>query len=335
MCAQQFKFKNQVKAKPVVKQGRKTTVLFYKYPGCLFKGCSVFNNAKLTEIRLKKGGRMKNNLLLCLVTGLLVLIISSIAWADNPTKDELKALIETNSAAISSNTGETADNTAAINDNAGDIADNTADINDNAGDIADNTADISTNANNIADNTADISTNANNIADILDRLEILESFHPCMKGRFCDMQNGTVRDNKTGLIWLKDASCMGEMTWWDARADVSMVYHSRCGLTDFSEMGDWRLPTIDEWEAFIEDSIEDGYRTPVLCDATGLYPTSEGDPFLGVISDEYWSDTPDDSLGEGYAWICDMGSEGDLYPEFFQPVSTSSINYVWPVRSAD
>ena len=27
------------------------------------------------------------------------------------------------------------------------------------------------------------------------------------EGRFTDLENGTVRDNETGLIWLKNANC--------------------------------------------------------------------------------------------------------------------------------
>lgn len=34
--------------------------------------------------------------------------------------------------------------------------------------------------------------------------------------RFTDNGNGTVTDNLTGLIWLKDANCFGKRFWADA-----------------------------------------------------------------------------------------------------------------------
>ncbi|MDR4498241.1 MAG: DUF1566 domain-containing protein [Candidatus Scalindua sp.] len=38
--------------------------------------------------------------------------------------------------------------------------------------------------------------------------------------RFTDNGNGTVTDNRTGLIWLQNANVAGLRTWADALADV-------------------------------------------------------------------------------------------------------------------
>ena len=38
--------------------------------------------------------------------------------------------------------------------------------------------------------------------------------------RFTDNGNGTVVDNDSGLIWLKDAHCLGIMNWYDATNSV-------------------------------------------------------------------------------------------------------------------
>lgn len=59
--------------------------------------------------------------------------------------------------------------------------------------------------------------------------------------RFTDNSNGTVTDNLTGLVWLKNASCSGGMTWaaamgW-ATALESGPFSWSCGLTDGSVAG--------------------------------------------------------------------------------------------------
>ena len=39
--------------------------------------------------------------------------------------------------------------------------------------------------------------------------------------RFTDNSDGTVTDNLTGLIWLKDANCFGDRTWISALSDAN------------------------------------------------------------------------------------------------------------------
>ena len=76
--------------------------------------------------------------------------------------------------------------------------------------------------------------------------------------RFKDMGDGTIRDNVSGLIWLKDASCVdlphtdaaGGANWKDANVGAAELAWGTCGLADESEPGDWRLPTRAEWIAF-------------------------------------------------------------------------------------
>ena len=43
--------------------------------------------------------------------------------------------------------------------------------------------------------------------------------------RFTDNGHGTVTDNQTGLICLKDANCFGENTWSQALSDCSSLAH--------------------------------------------------------------------------------------------------------------
>ena len=145
---------------------------------------------------------------------------------------------------------------------------------------------------------------------------------PC--DRFSDLNNGTVRDNDTGLIWLKNANCFGRKNWADAMADAAGLAHGSCGLTDGSVAGDWDLPTKEEWPAFVDKS----YSWPALCNAAGTGKWSEGDAFTGVQSDTYWSST--EKVDEtDRAWRVYMDSGGvDNGPK-------SNDYYVWPVRSGN
>ena len=63
-----------------------------------------------------------------------------------------------------------------------------------------------------------------------------------------DCGNGTVTDQLTGLIWLKDATCLGRMTYADANRAAQDLKEGDCGLTDKSVAGHWRLPTLSEWQ---------------------------------------------------------------------------------------
>jgi hypothetical protein len=66
-------------------------------------------------------------------------------------------------------------------------------------------------------------------------------------GRWCDQGDGTVKDMTTGLVWLQDASCMGQMNWNAAiEQPITNLRNGDCGLTDGSVWGDWRLPSLNE-----------------------------------------------------------------------------------------
>lgn len=75
-------------------------------------------------------------------------------------------------------------------------------------------------------------------------------------GRWCDNNNGTVRDMSTGLLRLKDAGWGDQYQFWVFTGNPSDTNaHDRAAqvkastpatLTDGSAEGDWRLPTIKE-----------------------------------------------------------------------------------------
>ena len=110
---------------------------------------------------------------------------------------------------------------------------------------------------------------------------------PPLKDRFTDNSDGTVTDNLTGLIWLKNANCFGLRTWNNALSDCNGLADGMCGLTDGSIAGDWRLSNRTE----LLSLIHDGYYRPAISNTAGTAQWTEGDPFTNVQSEEYWSST--------------------------------------------
>jgi hypothetical protein len=108
-------------------------------------------------------------------------------------------------------------------------------------------------------------------------------------GRFVDNNNGTVTDNQTGLIWLKEGQCttffLGDNTnhnyrpWSEAIVAANKLAVGYCGLSDGSKAGDWRLPNVNE----LLSLIDRGHFNPAL-------PT--GCPLAAsTIASVYWSST--------------------------------------------
>jgi len=75
--------------------------------------------------------------------------------------------------------------------------------------------------------------------------------------RFIDQGDGTVRDNLTGLIWLKEADCFGMPPWGQALSFANGLASGQCWLSDGSHAGDWRLPNREELESLIDFSQHD------------------------------------------------------------------------------
>ena len=129
---------------------------------------------------------------------------------------------------------------------------------------------------------------------------------------FTDNSDGTVTDNLTGLIWLKNASCFGQIDWTTALTDTSTLNNGDCGLSDGSNEKDWRLPNFNE----LRSLIDPGRTDPAL-------PAAH--PFIGVQSDVYWSSTTNEDFTDR-AWIVWLDS-GDV------SYYIKNLNYyVWPVR---
>ena len=150
-------------------------------------------------------------------------------------------------------------------------------------------------------------------------------------GRWCDNDDGTVKDMTTGLVWLKNASWGGQRPWRrddspdcsesphpcydDAHARAGLLYAGASGtdLSDGSVVGDWRLPTKSELVGITQGTE---------------YVSSSNIHFTGVQSEpyRYWSSTTLDSL-INHAWAVRM-SDGEVDADN----KNSNITWVWPVR---
>ena len=125
--------------------------------------------------------------------------------------------------------------------------------------------------------------------------------------RFTDHGNGTVTDNRTGLMWSRNGRIVAPMNWADA------LFYCTHYLNDPGAAGytDWRLPNIRELKS-LYDSISYDDFMPL-----------ESHPFINVQSDYYWSSTTDEP---DLAWILHVGDGILGHGE------KSSNTYVWPVR---
>lgn len=115
-----------------------------------------------------------------------------------------------------------------------------------------------------------------------------------------DNGDGTV--TAEGLIWLRDATCIGKMTYADATAAVKRLKSGDCGLKDGSRAGDWRLP--DEYDLRNRMGDTQAFK---------------------VVYSFYWTSTP--SVYGNAHMIVGMGAGGAK-----PGVDTHSL-YVWAIRN--
>ncbi len=136
--------------------------------------------------------------------------------------------------------------------------------------------------------------------------------------RFMDNNDGTVTDNLTGLMWLKDADCMtsqypyltGGLTWEEALDFVKGINNGtypNCSAGYY----DWRMPNRKEIMS--------------LTDRSQSYPAlPAGFPFINVQPNWYWTSTISADFTK-VAWDLRMW---DGYLNVFGDYDRN----VWPVR---
>jgi hypothetical protein len=132
--------------------------------------------------------------------------------------------------------------------------------------------------------------------------------------RFTDNVDGTVTDNLTGLIWLKNADCFGQKTWDEALIDCNGLASGACGLTDGSVAGNWRLPHVRELFSLIDFAT-----------------------FPVVLLNQFFSNVIQDDT----SWWTSTNSISSKYNAYYVQISDAtsvssggktSSYHVWPVR---
>jgi hypothetical protein len=147
--------------------------------------------------------------------------------------------------------------------------------------------------------------------------------------RFTDNSDGTVTDNLTGLMWMKEANCIGDVHGIfdnDVTSGDGRVYWQR-GLDFVKELNattydcnattvytDWRLPNARELESLVDVS----QVNPAL---------SPGHPFSGVVSSNYWSSSSGEAFPD-YAWYVYFGNGSVYWVD-----KDAFTSHVWPVRA--
>lgn len=137
---------------------------------------------------------------------------------------------------------------------------------------------------------------------------------PWPNPRFTDNVNGTMTDNLTGLVWLKNANCFGLNLWATAIASANALSNGSCGLSDGSIAGTWRLPNRKELKSLVNRQ----QANPAMW--------LNGQGFTSVQSYFYWSSsTSADSPGSAFYVNMNYGYlGGDIKGNIFN---------VWPVHS--
>lgn len=84
--------------------------------------------------------------------------------------------------------------------------------------------------------------------------------------RFIDCGDGTIKDTKTGLMWVKEGS-KDEMKWDDA--------NNYCKGSELGGYSDWRLPTRLELESILDLEKYDPAINPIFkCESAGYWTST-------------------------------------------------------------
>jgi hypothetical protein len=102
------------------------------------------------------------------------------------------------------------------------------------------------------------------------------------KNQYTVLTNGTVKDNKTGLIWQQAVTTQND--WKGAKDDCA-------GLRLGGFSSGWRLPTKLELETLVDFGVAG--------------PTIDSTAFPSTPGNRFWTSTPCGG-GSGYAWAVDF-----------------------------
>jgi len=145
--------------------------------------------------------------------------------------------------------------------------------------------------------------------------------------RFINNSDGTITDKLTGLVWLKESRCLETLggvttkdgsTWLDALVWTKSLSNGKCGLSDKSVEGQWRLPNINELEILVDYSRAGTHMQNAL--------SYEAQKIFGDTQSGFWSSTTS-AFDNGYAW-CILMKHGEAR------INTKKAYLaVWPIRN--
>ena len=117
--------------------------------------------------------------------------------------------------------------------------------------------------------------------------------------RFTDHGNGTITDNSSGRMWVKDAASSGEMIWFAAK--------TYCSDLNYGGHSDWRMPNWDDF------------------DTIRYLPADHPFVTLRLFPSQYWADEvySQDPNMKGITYFHGMPEAVKHY---------AHPEYVWPVR---
>jgi hypothetical protein len=141
--------------------------------------------------------------------------------------------------------------------------------------------------------------------------------NPSAAPRFSDNGDGTVTDAYTCLMWLKNASCVGQQLWDDVDTSAKLgAIIDGASCTDYTggTYSDWRVPSLSE---LIELSTSESKYF--------VKPTA---PFTGVQADYYWSSTTFATV-TAFAWNVNFDNGG------VGRSVKSNPDFVWPLRGGE
>jgi hypothetical protein len=139
-----------------------------------------------------------------------------------------------------------------------------------------------------------------------------------LEGRFVDNQDGTVTDNCTGLVWLKDTADVngdGETNVNDGNDSATWCGAlSFCENLSFAGHDDWRLPNMLELQSLVSNGP----------------PAPRIDPIFGAVASFYWSSTTVADFPTN-RWSVNFGS-GELHIQIKTGGMGDSDGYIRAVR---
>ncbi len=131
--------------------------------------------------------------------------------------------------------------------------------------------------------------------------------------RFVDNGDGTVTDNRTGLMWLKAADCLANNDWSQSLEQVKRLNQQGIECRELSAVfSDWALPNRHELRSLIDHQTD----LPALAE----------NPFVG-LQPLYWTSTTV-SVQPDMAFVIHFGT-GEL-----RMTSKKMSNFAWAVRPA-